>query len=288
MICRFLGGVFGCAPLAIVGGALADFWGPVERGLAICLFSGATFIGPVAGPIVGGIITKSYLGWRWTAWITLIMAALFGVLGLIFCPESYAPVLLQRRAAKIRYETKNWAIHAKADERQIDLREIFEKYLLRPFIMLAQEPILILITLYMAFIYGILLLFFEAYPISFQESRGWNAGVGALPFLSITIGVVLGGSMIVYTTNTRFKRKMEQNGGHVVPEERLYVHYLLRIPNTDSQQSSHDHRRSPPPHRPLLVRLDQQPAHHLGPPSFRRDPHRCGHIDDFLAVRTSN
>ena len=31
MLCRFFGGVFGCAPLAIVGGMLADFWGPVDR-----------------------------------------------------------------------------------------------------------------------------------------------------------------------------------------------------------------------------------------------------------------
>ncbi|KAK4695738.1 hypothetical protein P7C71_g2075, partial [Lecanoromycetidae sp. Uapishka_2] len=103
MLSRFLGGMFGSAPLAIIGGALADFWGPVERGFALGLFSGATFIGPVAGPIVGGFITQSYLGWRWTAWITLIMATFFGILAFFICSESYAPVLLQRKAAKIRY-----------------------------------------------------------------------------------------------------------------------------------------------------------------------------------------
>lgn len=62
MICRFFGCMFGSAPLAIVGGALADFWGPVDRGFALGLFSGATFIGPIGGPIVGGFITQSYLG----------------------------------------------------------------------------------------------------------------------------------------------------------------------------------------------------------------------------------
>ena len=54
LVCRFLAGMFGCAPLAVVGGALADFWPPVERGVAMAVFSGATFIGPVAGPIMGG------------------------------------------------------------------------------------------------------------------------------------------------------------------------------------------------------------------------------------------
>ncbi len=79
MLCRFFGGTFGSSTLAVVGGALADFWGPVERGFALGLFSGATFVGPVAGPIAGEFITKSYLGWRWTAWITMIVSAFFGI-----------------------------------------------------------------------------------------------------------------------------------------------------------------------------------------------------------------
>ena len=221
MLCRFLGGFFGSAPLAIIGGTLADFWGPVDRGFALGLFAGATFIGPVAGPIVGGFITKSYLGWRWTAWLTLIMATFFGTLAWFICSESYEPVLLQRKAAKIRFETKNWAIHAPADEYKVNMRKIIHKYLFRPFVMMALEPILVLITFYIAFIYGILYLFFEAYPIAFKEVRGWNAGVGALPFLGITIGVIVGVAIIVYTSNTRFKRKMIANGGKPIPEERL-------------------------------------------------------------------
>ncbi len=149
------------------------------------------------------------------------MAAFFGPLACYICAESYAPVLLQRKAAKIRFESKNWAIHAPADENKVNLKEIINKYLFRPFIMMALEPILVLITLYMAFIYGILYLFFEAYPIAFQEVRHWNAGVGALPFLGITIGVIVGVGIIVHTSNTRFRRKMEANGGRPIPEERL-------------------------------------------------------------------
>ena len=53
MLMRFFGGVFASAPLAIVGGSFVDFWGPVDRGVAVCVFASATFIGPVAGPIMG-------------------------------------------------------------------------------------------------------------------------------------------------------------------------------------------------------------------------------------------
>lgn len=49
MVCRFLIGVFGCSPVAVVGGALADFWGPVDRAIAIAMFAAATFVGPALG-----------------------------------------------------------------------------------------------------------------------------------------------------------------------------------------------------------------------------------------------
>jgi MFS family permease len=52
LVCRFLIGVFGCSPLAVVAGAMADIWNPVDRAVAIALFSGATFLGPILGPIV--------------------------------------------------------------------------------------------------------------------------------------------------------------------------------------------------------------------------------------------
>jgi MFS family permease len=199
---------------------MADFWGPVDRGVAICVFSSATFNGPIAGPIIGGFITQSYLRWRWTAYITLIMALFFGTIGVFVIPESSHPKLLQQRAKKIRFESKNWAIHAKADENLIHLHSLISVYLFRPFIMFFHELILVLITIYMALIYGILYLFFEAYPISFQEQRGWNQGVSALPFLGILVRVVIGSIIVVIITKTRFARKLKKHG-RVVPEERL-------------------------------------------------------------------
>ncbi|KAI9930459.1 Citrinin biosynthesis cluster MFS transporter mrr1 [Aspergillus wentii] len=221
MLCRFLLGVFGCSPLAVVGGAMADFWDPVDRAIAIAMFSAATFVGPVLGPIVGGFITDSYLGWRWTAWITLIASSFFGLIALVIVPETYGPVLLQRRAARLRRETRNWAYHSFLDEHRPTASDIVWKYLLRPIQMLFLEPILLLITLYLALVYGILYLFFEAYPVSFQEVRGWtNEGIAGLPFVGILVGVFCGVALIIWQTKTRFARKLAKHG-KVVPEERL-------------------------------------------------------------------
>jgi DHA1 family multidrug resistance protein-like MFS transporter len=148
------------------------------------------------------------------------MASFFGTVGLFLIPESSHSKILQNRAKRIRFETKNWAVHSAADEKQIDLNSLIRTYFFKPFLMLALEPILLLVSFYLALIYGILYLFFEAYPISFQEERGWNQGVGALPFIGILIGVLIGSITIVITTKTRFARKLKKHG-KVIPEERL-------------------------------------------------------------------
>lgn len=69
------------------------------------------------------------------------MSSFFGILGLFTVPETYAPVLLKWKAEKIRHETKNWAVHAPIDEHPLHIQALFEKYFSKPWIMLAQEPI---------------------------------------------------------------------------------------------------------------------------------------------------
>lgn len=82
------------------------------------------------------------------------MAAVFGIPGFLLLKESYGPVLLARRAKRMRLRTGNWALHAKHEEQEVNIREIFRIYLLRPSKMLFLEPILLLQTLYLSFVYG--------------------------------------------------------------------------------------------------------------------------------------
>ena len=55
LVTRFLTGVFACAPLTICGGVIVDIWDPVTRGTATAIFSAGVFVGPVLGPIAGGL-----------------------------------------------------------------------------------------------------------------------------------------------------------------------------------------------------------------------------------------
>ncbi|KXL47678.1 hypothetical protein M433DRAFT_70523 [Acidomyces richmondensis BFW] len=220
MLGRFISGLTASAPLAVVGGSMADLWDPVERAYAICAFAAGAFCGPVAGPIVGGFVTESSLGWRWTAWVTLIMAGVFGLIGFAVICETSAARILQMRAKELRYSTGNWALHAKADESRITFKTICTVYLARPWAMLIKEPILALLTAYMSYLYGIIYLLFEAFPISFNQVRGWSLGVSALPFCGFIVGIIMGSSVMCYSSATNFKRAYIKYG-KPIPEERL-------------------------------------------------------------------
>lgn len=45
-------------------------------------------------------MTESHLGWRWTAWLILILSAAVGIPAFVFVPETYAPVLKERAARR--------------------------------------------------------------------------------------------------------------------------------------------------------------------------------------------
>lgn len=169
----------------------------------------------------GGFVVDSRLGWRWTAWLTLIPSAFFGLIAVFVVPETYPPLLLKRRATRLRFETRNWALHCLHEEHPSNFKDIVVRYFFRPIHMLLLEPILACVTLYLALVYGILYLTYEAFPMSFRRVRGWDKpGVAALPFLGILVGVMLGLIIIIYLTKTRFARRLKEHG-HVVPEERL-------------------------------------------------------------------
>jgi hypothetical protein len=55
---------------------------------------------------------------------------------MIFVSETYAPVLLSRKAAELRHATRNWALHSKHEEWNVSIRELARKYLIRPFLLM--------------------------------------------------------------------------------------------------------------------------------------------------------
>ena len=172
--------------------------------------------------MVGGFITKSSLGWRWTAWIPAFMGYASGVACLFFQEETYGPVILVSKASELRRMTRNWGIHAKQEEVEVDIKELAIKNLSRPLRILFTEPIVLVITIYMSFIYGLLYLNLTAYALVFEGVYMFSLGVAGIPYMALIIGVLIGLGCIVFL-NKDYVRRLEANNNIPVPEWRLFI-----------------------------------------------------------------
>ncbi|KAJ4418853.1 hypothetical protein N0V82_005299 [Gnomoniopsis sp. IMI 355080] len=221
IVLRFLAGAFGSSPLTNAGGVIADMFSAAQRGLATSLFAAMPFLGPVLGPIVGGFVGET-IGWRWIEGVMAIFTGVLWIVCTFLVPETYSPVLLRKRAAKLSKLTgKVYVSKQDAQQGKVSLGEAFKTALSRPWILLFQEPIVFLLSLYMAIVYGTLYMLFAAFPIVYQEGRGWSQGIGGLAFLGVAVGMMFAVSYSIWD-NKRYIKAIENSpSGFAPPEARL-------------------------------------------------------------------
>jgi DHA1 family multidrug resistance protein-like MFS transporter len=86
--------------------------------------------------------------------------------------------------------------------------------------MLFVEPILVLVTIYLAVVYGVLYALFEAIPLIFT-TRGFTISQDGLVFIGVGIGSTLGAAINVATTSM-YPELVREWRGFPPPEKRLY------------------------------------------------------------------
>ena len=218
---RFLSGFFGSAAVSNVNAALGDIWSREARGTAVCMYGLCVVGGPTLGPTIGSaILVNPHMGWRWTEYTTAMLN--FAVVGLTyFCmPEMYPPVILKRKAQRLRRETGDNSYYHPQERIKVDVKSIITKELSRPLKMLLTEPMVTCVAFYASFVYAILYLTLQVFPIVFQEGRKWSPVVGSLPFLGMFVGILFS-TGINLGNQPRYIRKCRASNGKPVPEARL-------------------------------------------------------------------
>ncbi|KGO71774.1 Major facilitator superfamily domain, general substrate transporter [Penicillium italicum] len=220
IICRFFAGMFGASQLTVVPGVLADLYSNATRGAAISLYALTVFVGPFMAPFVGGFIASSYLGWRWTLYIPAIFSLGNGLSSVFFLDETYPPCILVAKAASIRKEAQNGNIRAIHEEVEVSIADLVEKYFTRPLKLLFTEPIILVVSVYMSFIYGLVYALLEAYPFVFEHVHGMTPAIAGLMFIGLIVGVMLACAFILFG-QLAYAKKLADNQGIPVPEWRL-------------------------------------------------------------------
>ncbi|TFY58661.1 hypothetical protein EVG20_g8060 [Dentipellis fragilis] len=225
IVFRFFAGLGGSAPLSIGGGVIGDLFHPQQRGQAIAIYTLAPLVGPVVAPVAGAWIAERST-WRWVFWATTIADACVQLMGLLFLKETYGPVLLERRAATIRAElSEDERAHTRVrtifEGEDRDWKAILKRALTRPFAMFAREPILDLISIYTAFLYGLLYLFITTLPEIFQQTYHQPIGLAGLHYIALGLGLFTGAQIGARSLDRSYKYFTAKNGGVSRPEYRL-------------------------------------------------------------------
>lgn len=190
LVFRTLIGIFGSPTLASGGATMMDMYDLGAASYAICMWASFAVFSPCIGPILGGFAAPVE-GWRWTIWMIVWLTSFVVVMMFFFNPETSAANILYRRAHRLRKATGNERLRSQSE---IDaLHHTFKDDLVvlgRAFTLIFTEPIVFVMDLYVALLYGVLFIWFESFPLVFGNIYGFNEGHQGLVFLGIFVGTL--------------------------------------------------------------------------------------------------
>lgn len=227
LIFRFLAGFFGSTPLSCAGGTVADLWNPVQKTYAFPAYAIPSFLGPMAGQIIGSYIPNN-LGWRWLEWIMLIMGGAILLFVLLLQPETYGPLLLYWKAKILREETGDERYKAPMEMKNESLGRRLLTSVYRPFVLVYSELIIILMSLYLTVLYIVLFTFLEGYTYVFRHTYGLSQEMTSIIWVGMLCGIVLVSCLVpvVYSWTAKEYKKSST----IAPEMRLWYAMLGGAP----------------------------------------------------------
>ncbi|KAK0612041.1 major facilitator superfamily domain-containing protein, partial [Immersiella caudata] len=233
LVSRAISGIFASGVPYLIPRMYADICSPLPRSIALAVSTTAFHLGTTIAPIAAAYLLASPTSdnsppWRWLSWLTLLLAAPFSTLTLLFTiPETSTPLLLQHKARRLRLETGNWALHAQSEEAPfIQPRLLIQTYLTKPIRMPTTEPLLAFFTLHLGIVHGILYFALYTIPFAFQ-SRGWDAPSAHLPLLSVALGGTVAGSAATIPFSRVYSLWRRGFGAEATPESRILPTMVL-------------------------------------------------------------
>ena len=101
--------------------------------------------GIYSGPSIGGYLGLA-AGWRWVMGFLALFAGILCILGFSFVPETYAPVLLRKRAMLMSKVTGKVYMTAMDVDHPQTYRDLLQRSMVRPWALLYREPIVLLLS----------------------------------------------------------------------------------------------------------------------------------------------
>ncbi|KAL1629141.1 hypothetical protein SLS56_005584 [Neofusicoccum ribis] len=230
---RFLSGIGGCATQSTddrqIGGAvMGEMFTPLERGQAVSIYSVAPLLGPVVGPVCGGLLAQ-HASWRWCFWAVSLLDVLVQAGGAACLRETYAPVLLRRKRDALAAATGDERLRTEHGG-DGGWTGLLGRSMEGPFRMLATQPIVQAMSLYAGYGYGLAFLLSATMPLVWEGRYGQPPSTASLNYLPSSIGVVVMSQVTPRLGNAVYGRLLARApDGQGRPEFRVPLLFLAGV-----------------------------------------------------------
>ncbi|GAA5873184.1 hypothetical protein JCM16303_006964 [Sporobolomyces ruberrimus] len=229
LVFRAAAGFVGSPALATGGASMGDIFPGEHYAIALSGWSCAAVLGPISGPLIGGFAAQAN-GWKWTFYELLWISAFAFIVLFLVLPETYEDTILLRRAQRLRKLTGNDRIKAPSELGKnahesvgFVIRENMHRAL-----RLSLEPSILVANSYIALVYAVFYLWFEAFPIVFTEQNHFNLGVSGLPYLGFVVSGIITVAIYIWYQLYRLNPYLAAHQ-EVGPEIRLQIALLAAV-----------------------------------------------------------
>ncbi|GEQ69350.1 hypothetical protein JCM33374_g3021 [Metschnikowia sp. JCM 33374] len=229
---RAIAGFFASSFLSVASGTFSDLFKKSKRTMhlkhnqdkelskALVVYSSSCFVGPALGPLISGLICQN-ISYRWQFRVMCIWSGLMTILVLIFVPETYEPILLKRKAKRLRKTTGDQRYYAAIEIHHISLYESILMSSKRPILLLLNDRVTVVLCFYSGFILGIIYMFFVSFPHIMQTVYNFNLQAQGLSFLGLLLGLSSCALISPGLVNIWRSKIITKNGGVHTPELRF-------------------------------------------------------------------
>jgi MFS family permease len=147
-------------------------------------------------------------------------AGVISLIALVMMRETFEPVLLERKAAAMRKSTGNNQLQARTYNKHCTPAQTLARAAVRPLKMLL-SPIVFLLSIYCAFMFGLIYLLFTTFPYVFEVTYHFSTAISGLAYLGLGVGMIISIGLFAFLSDRLLNQPRE--GTIERPELRLIL-----------------------------------------------------------------
>lgn len=140
--------------------------------------------------------------------------------------ETHPKILLERKAARLRASTGNPELRSRLTSKRLTAGHVLLTTLVRPCELLVKSPILLVISIYVALIFGTMYLLFTTFTSVFEGQYGFSTSMSGLVYLGSGVALVFA-LIAFHSLDGRVQRSRMRADGVATPKPEYHLVMMI-------------------------------------------------------------